>query len=59
MPFTRRTWLDRGGRVVQEQIEVEGLGHAWSGGAAGGSYTDPRGPSASDAIHDFFARVSA
>ena len=58
-PFTRRTWLDRGGRVVQEQIEVEGLGHAWSGGAAGGSYTDPRGPSASDAIHDFFARVSA
>jgi poly(hydroxyalkanoate) depolymerase family esterase len=58
-PFTRRTWLDGDGRVVQEQIEVEGLGHAWSGGAAGGSYTDPRGPSASDAIHDFFARVSA
>jgi poly(hydroxyalkanoate) depolymerase family esterase len=58
-PFTRRTWLDRDGRVVQEQIEVEGLGHAWSGGAAGGSYTDPRGPSAADAIHDFFARVSA
>jgi poly(hydroxyalkanoate) depolymerase family esterase len=59
MPFTRRTWLDADGGVVQEQIEVEGLGHAWSGGAAGGSYTDPRGPSASDAIHDFFARVSA
>jgi poly(hydroxyalkanoate) depolymerase family esterase len=58
-PFTRRTWLDRDGRVVQEQIEVEGLGHAWSGGAAGGSYTDPRGPSAADAIHDFFARFSA
>jgi poly(3-hydroxybutyrate) depolymerase len=58
-PFTRRTWLDARGRVVQELIEVEGLGHAWSGGAAGGSYTDPRGPSASDAIHDFFARVSA
>jgi poly(hydroxyalkanoate) depolymerase family esterase len=58
-PFTRRTWLDRDGRVVQEQIAVEGLGHAWSGGAAGGSYTDPRGPSADDAIHDFFARVSA
>lgn len=57
--FTRRTWLDRDGRVMQEQIEVEGLGHAWSGGAAGGSYTDPRGPSAADAIHDFFARVSA
>jgi poly(3-hydroxybutyrate) depolymerase len=59
MPFTRRTWLAADGRVVQEQIAVEGLGHAWSGGAAGGSYTDPRGPSAADAIHDFFARVSA
>jgi poly(hydroxyalkanoate) depolymerase family esterase len=59
LPFTRRTWLDAGGRIVQELIEVEGLGHAWSGGAAGGSYTDPRGPSASDEIHDFFARVSA
>jgi poly(hydroxyalkanoate) depolymerase family esterase len=58
-PYTRRTWLDRDGRVVQEQIEVEGLGHAWSGGAPGGSYTDPRGPSAADAIHDFFARISA
>ncbi|MEA2384513.1 MAG: hypothetical protein QOH72_4484 [Solirubrobacteraceae bacterium] len=59
MPFTRRTWLDADGLVVQEQIEIEGLGHAWSGGAAGGSYTDPRGPSAADAIFDFFARVSA
>jgi poly(hydroxyalkanoate) depolymerase family esterase len=59
MPSTRRTWLATDGRVVQEQIAVEGLGHAWSGGAAGGSYTDPRGPSASDAIHDFFGRVSA
>jgi poly(hydroxyalkanoate) depolymerase family esterase len=58
-PYTRRTWLDADGGVVQEQIEVEGLGHAWSGGAPGGSYTDPRGPSAADAIHDFFARVSA
>src|SRR3954451_22645561 len=58
-PFTRRSWHGADGRVVQEQIEVEGLGHAWSGGAAGGSYTDPRGPSAADAIHDFFARVSA
>jgi poly(3-hydroxybutyrate) depolymerase len=47
------------GRPVQELIEVDGLGHAWSGGAPGGSYTDPRGPSAAAAIPDFFARVSA
>jgi poly(hydroxyalkanoate) depolymerase family esterase len=56
---TRRTWFDAAGRVMQEHVEVEGLGHAWSGGAAGGSYTDPRGPSAAAAILDFFARVSA
>src|SRR3954469_8931700 len=54
-PFSRRTWLDARGHIVQELIEIEGLGHAWSGGSAGASYTDPRGPSASDAIHDFFA----
>jgi poly(hydroxyalkanoate) depolymerase family esterase len=58
-PVTRRTWFDAQGRVIHEHLEVEGLGHAWSGGAAGGSYTDPRGPSASAAIWDFFARVSA
>jgi poly(hydroxyalkanoate) depolymerase family esterase len=58
-PATRRTWVDARGRVIQEHIEVEGLGHAWSGGAAGGSYTDPRGPSAAAAVWDFFARVSA
>jgi len=57
--FTRRRWHAGDGRLVQELIEVDGLGHAWSGGAPGGSYTDPRGPSASDAIYDFFAAVSA
>jgi poly(hydroxyalkanoate) depolymerase family esterase len=56
---TRRTWTDAAGRVMQEHVEVEGLGHAWSGGAGGCSYTDPRGPSAAAAIWDFFARVSA
>jgi poly(hydroxyalkanoate) depolymerase family esterase len=56
---TRRTWFDATGRVMQEHLEVEGLGHAWSGGAAGGSYTDPRGPSAAAAIWEFFSRVSA
>ena len=54
---TRRTWNDRAGRLVQEYLEVEGLGHAWSGGARGGSHADPRGPSAAEAIWDFFARV--
>jgi poly(hydroxyalkanoate) depolymerase family esterase len=55
---TRRTWTDAAGRVVQEYLEVEGLGHAWSGGAPGGSYTDPSGPSAAAAIWSFFAGAS-
>jgi len=59
LPQTRRTWTDAAGQVLVEHVEIDGLGHAWSGGAPGGSYTDPRGPSASAAIWDFFARVSA
>jgi poly(3-hydroxybutyrate) depolymerase len=51
---TRRRWTDRDGAVLQESVKVDGLGHAWSGGAPGGSYTDPRGPVASELIWDFF-----
>jgi poly(hydroxyalkanoate) depolymerase family esterase len=55
--YTRARWTDREGRLLQEYVKVDGLGHAWSGGARGGSYTDPRGPSASDAIWRFFAEA--
>jgi poly(hydroxyalkanoate) depolymerase family esterase len=57
--YTCSQWMDRRGVLIHELLEVDGLGHAWSGGAAGGSYTDPRGPDASEAIWRFFAKVAA
>jgi poly(hydroxyalkanoate) depolymerase family esterase len=56
--YARERWVDTHGALVHESIEVHGLGHAWSGGAAGGSYTDPRGPSASEAIWTFFSQAA-
>jgi poly(hydroxyalkanoate) depolymerase family esterase len=56
---TARRWADRDGRVLQELVEIDGLGHAWSGGTPRGSHTDPRGPSATAAIWEFFSRAGA
>lgn len=37
-----------------EHWEIAAAAHAWSGGSASGSHTDPSGPSASAAMLDFF-----
>lgn len=50
----------RRGRVVEVRlVEIEALGHAWSGGSTRGSYTDPAGPDASRLFWDFARRAFA
>jgi poly(hydroxyalkanoate) depolymerase family esterase len=56
LSYSVRSWNDNAGRPVVEYWSVFGLGHAWSGGAGAGSYTDPRGPSATEAMCNFFGR---
>ncbi len=46
-------------RLVATLCEVTGLGHAWSGGAASQSYSDPKGPDASRMIWSFMAKQFA
>jgi len=45
---------DEKGRPALEYWLVNGAGHAWSGGHADGSYTDPRGPNATTEMVRFF-----
>jgi poly(hydroxyalkanoate) depolymerase family esterase len=53
---TVRRWTDSRGVVVHEYRLIDGLGHAWSGGAPDGSYTDPTGPDVTRAMYDFLER---
>jgi len=50
--YSVRRW-DVAGRPLAEYWLISGLGHAWSGGAAAGTYTDPRGPDAAAAMYRF------
>ena len=47
-------YADAAGQPAHEHWVVHGAGHAWSGGSAAGSFTDPRGPDASREMMRFF-----
>ncbi|HEV2860405.1 MAG TPA: PHB depolymerase family esterase [Pyrinomonadaceae bacterium] len=48
-------YRDRRGRPLVERWLVKGLRHAWSGGSADGTFTDPKGPDASAEMWRFFS----
>jgi poly(hydroxyalkanoate) depolymerase family esterase len=52
--YTRMIYTDAQGRGTTEYWLLHGAGHAWSGGNAQGSYTDPAGVDASAEMLRFF-----
>jgi poly(3-hydroxybutyrate) depolymerase len=56
-PMRVRDWRDRDG-LVARLVEIEGLGHAWSGGDAVLRYNDAGAPDALAIVADFLAEAA-
>lgn len=52
--YTKYIYKDSTGKSIIEKYMIDGMGHAWSGGDVAGSYTDPKGPNASEMMWQFF-----
>jgi poly(3-hydroxybutyrate) depolymerase len=48
--------LEGGAQTYVRLLRVHGMGHAWSGGAAGQAFSDPSGPDALRLAWQFFER---
>lgn len=53
--YTINEYADGDGNIVVVKYMVDGMGHAWAGGAQGGSYTDSDAPNASRIMWGFFS----
>ncbi len=54
----RSTYRAKDGTPLSYLVMIGTLGHAWSGGAAEGTFTDPQAPDASAMVVEFFASVA-
>jgi poly(3-hydroxybutyrate) depolymerase len=52
--YTRICYQNPGGGILAERWTIHQSGHNWSGGVPRESYTDPRGPDASEEFIRFF-----
>jgi poly(hydroxyalkanoate) depolymerase family esterase len=56
--YSRTVIESQTGDPLIEDWRIDGAGHAWAGGSASGSYTDPNGPDASAEMVRFFLQAS-